>query len=96
MTGLCVLLLQLVLIVKRNTEMLAKIKIFSKTKWQKVTEAAAYKAFRKKREKLGEAILAFLLQFFDSISPVCSVLCLKTTNREKAIASRNEISLAVI
>ena len=81
---------------KKKTKMIEKIKIFLKTKWQKtkekVTDTVAYKAFRKKRKKLGKAILAILLQFFDVISPVCSVLCLKTTNREKAIALRNEIS----
>ena len=73
--------------------MIEKVKVFFKTKLQKakekVTDTAAYKTFRK---KLGKAILAILLQFFDVISPVCSVLCLKTTNREKAIALRNEIS----
>ena len=58
----------------------------------KITETAAYKAFRKKRKKLSKTILAILLQFFDVISPVCSVLCLKTTKLEKAIALRNEIS----
>ena len=74
--SVCVLLvlLQLKLVVKRKTEMLEKI-------IGKITETAAYKAFRKKRKK-----------FLDSISPVCSILCLKTTNREKAIALRNEIS----
>ena len=59
---------------------------------KKVTESPVYKAFLRKKKQLAEAILAFLLSFFDLISPVCSFLCLKTTNRDKAIKSRNRVS----
>ena len=69
--------------------------IFERVK-KKVTESPAYKAFLRKKNQLAKAMLAFLLNFFDLISPVCSFLCLKTTNREKAVKSRNKISQVVI
>ena len=65
--------------------------IFERVK-KRVTEFPAYKAFLKKKKQLAEATLGVLLSFFDLISPVCSFLCLKTTNRDKAIESRNRIS----
>ena len=73
-----------------------KIKLFFKTKCdkvkEKVTKTPAYKAYRLKKKKLGKAILALILKFVDFVSPVFSFLCLKTTDKEKAIKSRNKIS----